>query len=246
VYERLRLDIILGNLAPGQRLTLDMLKERYKVGVTPLREALYRLSASLLVETEDQRGFRVTEISLQQFEQVVAAREHIETLLLRESVKNGDLDWEGRVLSSHNILMKQNMYSEDGGSLSPAWQAAHRRFHYEVLSASKHFFLDHFHEMLWYHASRYRNILKPPPLSAEVLKKDHQQLFDAVMERDVEMATLVLRRHIQNGAASVLEVLRSQGREERRDGQHRKSLTVSDITGSIPPGAAELGPSEAV
>ena len=67
VYDRLRTDVISGELAPGQRLALDMLKERYQVGVTPLREALYRLSASLLVEAEDQRGFRVADISLQHF-----------------------------------------------------------------------------------------------------------------------------------------------------------------------------------
>ncbi len=206
-YDRLRADVISGALAPGQRLTLDMLKERYQVGVTPLREALYRLSASLLVETEDQRGFRVADVSLQHFRQVVAARESFEILILVESIKTGDLDWEGRVLGAHNQLKKLPMYAGPEGALSLDWARAHRQFHYQVLSGSKHFFLEHFQSILWDHATRYRNILKPDPLSADVLKRDHDQLLEAVIGRDVEFACMVLRRHIKNGAAAVLRAL---------------------------------------
>lgn len=206
-YERLRADVISGELAPGQRLTLDMLKERYQVGVTPLREALYRLSASLLVETEDQRGFRVADVSLQHFRQVIAARESFETLILIESIKTGDLDWEGRVLGVHNQLKKLPMYEGPDNALSPLWTRAHRQFHYQVLSGSRHFFLEHFQSILWDHATRYRNILKPDPLSAEVLKRDHDQLLEAVIGRDSEFACMILRRHIKNGAAAVLRAL---------------------------------------
>lgn len=208
-YERLRSDVISGALAPGQRLTLDMLKERYQVGVTPLREALYRLSASLLVETEDQRGFRVADVSLQHFQQVIAARESFETLILIESIKTGDLEWEGRVLAAHNQLKKLPMYDGPENTPSPLWVKAHRQFHYQVLSGSRHFFLEHFQSILWDHATRYRNILKPDQLSAEVLKRDHDQLLEAVIGRDSEFACMVLRRHIKNGAAAVLRALSS-------------------------------------
>lgn len=207
VYDRLRTDVISGELAPGQRLALDMLKERYQVGVTPLREALYRLSASLLVEAEDQRGFRVADISLQHFRQVVAARESFETLILVESIRVGDLDWEGRVLGAHNQLKKLSMYIGPNNDLSADWMKAHRRFHYEVLSGSRHFFLEHFQSILWDHAIRYRNILKPDPLSAELLQRDHDQLMEAAIGRDVEFAGMILRRHIKNGAAAVLRAL---------------------------------------
>lgn len=207
VYDRLRADVISGELAPSQRLTLDMLKERYKVGVTPLREALYRLSASLLVEAEDQRGFRVADISLQHFRQVVAARENFETLILVESIRAGDLEWEGRVLGAHNQLKKLPMYIGPNNDLSSDWMKAHRQFHYQVLSGSRHFFLEHFQSILWDHAIRYRNILKPDPLSAEVLKRDHEQLMEATIGRDVEFAGMILRRHIKNGAAAVMRAL---------------------------------------
>src|SRR3546814_836243 len=80
VYDRLRDDIIAGLLPPGQKLTLDTLKERYAVGATPLREALYRLSSSMLVIAEDQRGFRVAPVTLMHLEDIIASRQHIEVL----------------------------------------------------------------------------------------------------------------------------------------------------------------------
>jgi GntR family transcriptional regulator, carbon starvation induced regulator len=216
VYERLRADVISGALAPGQRLTLDYLKGQYKVGITPLREALYRLSTSMLVESEDQKGFRVPDISLRQFEQIIAARAHIETLILKDSIKNGDLDWEGRVLDAHNQLQKRAMYIGADQRLSLDWQAAHRKFHYELLSGQWPFFLHHFQELLWDHFIRYRNVLFPRPLSAEILARDHEQLCQLVLDRDVEMAILVLRRHIENGAAAVFQALKERSGTETR------------------------------
>ena len=61
IYDRIRDDIIHGQLAPGSKLKIDLLREHYDVGATPLREALSLLTADGLVERLDQRGFRVPE-----------------------------------------------------------------------------------------------------------------------------------------------------------------------------------------
>ncbi|MBX9593295.1 MAG: GntR family transcriptional regulator, partial [Roseomonas sp.] len=43
-YRRLRADIVLGRLRPGQKLGLDLLRRDYGFGVGTLREALNRLA----------------------------------------------------------------------------------------------------------------------------------------------------------------------------------------------------------
>ena len=63
VYEQLRREIIQGTLLPGEKLRIEVLRTRYKVGGTPLREALNRLSTEGLVTQFEQRGFRVTPVS---------------------------------------------------------------------------------------------------------------------------------------------------------------------------------------
>lgn len=55
----LRRDIIVGTYEPGEKLRLRMLSERFQVGLSPIREALNRLSRDGLVEQCDLRGFFV-------------------------------------------------------------------------------------------------------------------------------------------------------------------------------------------
>ena len=59
----LRSDIIACRLMPNERLRVETLRERYGMGTSPIREALMRLEAEGLVELEQNKGFRVSEVS---------------------------------------------------------------------------------------------------------------------------------------------------------------------------------------
>src|ERR1700743_545140 len=50
-------DILTGHLAPGSRLGIVDLVERYEIGATPLREGLSRLVSRGLIVGIGQRGF---------------------------------------------------------------------------------------------------------------------------------------------------------------------------------------------
>src|ERR1700744_536991 len=56
-------DIIAGLLAPGVRLGIAHLVQRYEIGATPLREGLSRLVSRGLIIGIGQRGFRVADVS---------------------------------------------------------------------------------------------------------------------------------------------------------------------------------------
>ena len=59
VYSLMRNDIISGALKPGMKLKVEQLRGQYKVGTSPIREALSLLTSDHLVERIDQRGFIV-------------------------------------------------------------------------------------------------------------------------------------------------------------------------------------------
>ncbi|XSC47418.1 GntR family transcriptional regulator [Bradyrhizobium sp. RDT10] len=59
VYDRLRQDIISVAIEPGEKLHIRSLCERFDVGLSPMREALSRLSSEGLVAQSDHRGFAV-------------------------------------------------------------------------------------------------------------------------------------------------------------------------------------------
>src|SRR4051812_28772980 len=63
VLMRMRADIVACRLLPNERLRVEALRERYGMGTSPIREALMRLEAEGLVELEQNKGFRVSEVS---------------------------------------------------------------------------------------------------------------------------------------------------------------------------------------
>ena len=77
-YEAIRQDIMEGHIPPGEKLQFDALRERYDVGISPIREALSRLHSDGWVEREEQRGYRVTAISRDELLDVVRTRTLIE------------------------------------------------------------------------------------------------------------------------------------------------------------------------
>ena len=82
-YQKLLDDIVGGQLQPGSKLRLHALTERYKVGNSPLREALNRLSANGMVQREENRGFRVSPASSEELSELIRTRCWLEELALR-------------------------------------------------------------------------------------------------------------------------------------------------------------------
>ncbi|RZA17165.1 MAG: GntR family transcriptional regulator [Lysobacteraceae bacterium] len=204
VYERLRDDIILATLRPDQKLTMDSLKERYDVGMTPLREALYRLSSSMLVTIENRRGFRVAPVSPAHLAEVIRAREEVEVILLRAAFENADVAWEARIVAAYHALMRASGAKPNHGPYTADWESAHRGFHFALLSAARQPMLEEFHKSLWDHCSRYRNLAYPGRVRVSTVFDGHQQLMDAAVARDAELGCVLLRRHINLATSHIM------------------------------------------
>src|SRR6202789_848289 len=93
-------DIIAGLLAPGARLGIVDLVQRYEIGATPLREGLSRLVSRGLIVGIGQRGFRVAEVSREDLLDITRMRTVIEIEALRLAMAQGDDAWEGGILSA--------------------------------------------------------------------------------------------------------------------------------------------------
>jgi len=91
---QIRSDIIACRLMPNERLRFEALRERYGMGVSPLREALMRLEAEGLVELEQNKGFRVSEVSRENLFDLMQTRIEIEASRWKPKVppvKNGNI-----------------------------------------------------------------------------------------------------------------------------------------------------------
>ena len=113
VYNALKVDILAGKLKPGHKLRLQTLKTDYKVGNSPLREALNRLSAHGMVVREENKGFRVSSASAAELEELIRTRCWLEEIALRESIKNSDDAYDERIVLAVHRLSRISI-NEDG------------------------------------------------------------------------------------------------------------------------------------
>src|SRR5258708_15487315 len=132
IYERLRREIIQGALLPGEKLRIEVLRTRYNVGGTPLREAMNRLSTEGLVTQSEQRGFRVTPVSADDLLELTRTRCWINEVALRESIARGGREWEEGVLLALHRLSRIPIVVD--GRMNPDWSELHRVFHSALLA----------------------------------------------------------------------------------------------------------------
>ncbi|MFI2783718.1 GntR family transcriptional regulator [Streptomyces sp. ALB3] len=74
IADALRDEVLAGRLRPRLEFTVKQIAEQYGVSATPVREALFDLSAQGLLESDQHRGFRVREFTVADYRSMVEAR----------------------------------------------------------------------------------------------------------------------------------------------------------------------------
>lgn len=207
-YGAIRQDILDGALAPGTKLRFEMLRERYHVGASTLREALTRLVGEALVTSEEQRGFRVAAISLEDFADLTAMRKMLEVEAMRQSIRLGDDTWEaGLVAAFHRLSKVEEKLREHPDQYRDEWEDRNREFHLALIAACPSRWLKHMHAILYQQAERYRRIALGNPVVPRDVHAEHRALYEASLARDVELACLLAARHIDRTVAVLNRVL---------------------------------------
>jgi DNA-binding GntR family transcriptional regulator len=213
VYQRLRRDLIKAAFLPGEKLLIASLCARYDVGLSPVREALNRLSREGLVVHSEQRGFYVAAFSDEHLEELTKTRGWLNEIGLRESIAHGDSAWEERVVLAYHRLSKLPRYVDDGAKerVSEEWENAHREFHASLVAACGSTWLIQYCEQLFDAAERYRNLSRlPQPVPAMRNEDEHRLITEAVVARDAGRAIQILHQHFEHTAALVRLSLRER------------------------------------
>ena len=204
IRERLRADIVSGTLKPGLRLRFDEIRARYDVGLSPLREALFRLVSEGLVVSEDHRGFRVAPVSRSKLMDISFMRKELESMALKLSIERGDVAWESLVLASFHQLAAISS-KNDNGSLDPEWGRRHKAFHFALASACGSEWLLQFREVLADQWARYSSLCIQFTRYERNVLEEHREIMEAAMARDAAAAVYLIGRHISRSAQIVLD-----------------------------------------
>jgi DNA-binding GntR family transcriptional regulator len=209
VYGRLRDDIVYLRLEPDLPLRFDFLRERYGVGVSPLREALTRLASERLVISVGQRGFRVAPISPAEAADLARVRILVESEALEQAIQRGDLAWESALNATFWRLSRTPIPRGDVEG-NREWANAHRAFHRALLCACESPLLLAFADLMFDQAERYRlvRVARTPRanLSRDVTA-EHAELLAAALSRDATRAKAALALHYSRTANTVTDAL---------------------------------------
>ena len=206
-YRKLRSDIVAGVFEPGQPLRLEFLRQRYGLSFSPLREALNRLQTERLVVTVALRGFSVAPVSVEEMWDVTETRILIEGEALERSIRDGDDDWEARIVAAFHALDLQvrRLASTTGEheveDLSTL-ETRHQEFHRSLIGACRSHRLLSLADQLHVETQRYRlpTLAGKVPDAVRDVALEHRQIMEATLVRDTGKARELLSAHYRRTA----------------------------------------------
>lgn len=210
-YARIHGDVVSGKLKPGVKLKIELLREEYDVGATPVREALSVLAADGLVVREDQKGFRVAEVSADEFEDLLAVRCMVEERALRLAISRGGRKWEeGIVLARFRLSGVGRIEGNEA-----EWERHHKAFHMSLLAACGSNLLLRLSKQFYDENNRYRHLSRLNHATTRDVRGEHEEIAEAVLARDADRAVRLLVEHY----AKTGNLLRVALKELATDGQ---------------------------
>lgn len=147
---------------------------------------------------EVNRGFRTASISREELTDLARVRTQIECQCLESAIEHGDLQWETEIVASLFELSRVSIFeSEDSDRLNANWTKCHKRFHEALTAACDSRWLLWIRATLFTQSERYRHGSIQAVRSTRDIHKEHQDIADATLARDVPAATAALRKHLQ-------------------------------------------------
>lgn len=190
LYGQLLVDIIIGALAPGERLDEQALVRRYGGGLAGIREALARLALEGLVQRRARVGTIVSPLDLAEAREAFAARALIEVECARLAATKAS---DAEIAAIRATL--------DGGETAArkndarALAAIDEAFHVALASASGNRTLAKMVTILHHQTARFwlYNMQTPQPEDSLKALAEHAILANAIAARDPAKAQILMR-----------------------------------------------------
>ena len=207
IYQEIKEDILRGGFPAGIRLNIKDLSRRYDTSINPVREALSRLAAERIVDQREQKGFSVPVIDAAGLDELVKTRCWLEDIAVRESISNMTEDYELDVVTTFHRL-ERTEFSLSDGTPNPKWEERHRAFHLALIANCGSSWLLSFCDHLMFQATRARYLAVSESSEAGRLRnEEHRAIMQAVLDKDADLATRLLKEHYFKTLSLFREVL---------------------------------------
>ena len=200
--ERLRMMIVEGVLPDGEKVPERELCEKLGVSRTPMREALKVLAADGLLTLEPNRGARVRAITLEDLEEVFPLMGALEALAGELACRHISEPQLAELRLTHQIML-EHFHSED----MPGYFKHNQRIHELIMEAASNPTLASMYRSLAIRVRRARYLANMSKERWQQAVNEHEQIMEALEQRDGERLGAILKRHLENKFATVRQWL---------------------------------------
>ncbi|MGO1117852.1 GntR family transcriptional regulator [Rhodovibrionaceae bacterium A322] len=206
VVTELRQLIIEGDLAPGDRLPEKMLCERFNISRTPLREAIRVLASEGLVVLTPNRGARISTVTAEDVDEMFPIMGSLEALAGELACQHISEDQLAEIRAFHfqMVLHYRRRELSDYFRLNQA-------IHNKILEAANNPTLAGLHANLEVRICRVRYMANMSESRWANAVKEHEEMLEALDDRDGPRLAEILKRHLENKRASVKDALLVKG-----------------------------------
>ncbi|WP_146347475.1 GntR family transcriptional regulator [Phaeobacter marinintestinus] len=204
VYQRLKAQILFGDMAPGQAVTIQGLTESLGAGMTPVREAIRRLISDGALTFQGNRRVKVPEMTVADVEQVTFVRTSIEAELARRATKNMDAD---TIQSLENIDSRLDAAISVGdveGYLKHNYD-----FHAAIYAQANAPIMVDLAERLWLRFGPSLRVVCGR-FGTQNLPDLHKEMMDGLHRKDAEAVAMAMAQDVEQGMNLVAAVLAEQ------------------------------------
>ena len=211
VYEDLKKAILYMRVLPGTSIGENEVAAKCGVSRTPVRDAFRQLEAEGLLEVKSHVGTYVTLIDLDQIADAIFMRENLERAILKELAENPRGYRHAFRLIANLKAQKDLIDSEEMGfDFASKFMMLDNEFHRMLFELAGR-------ESVWLYLEKGRNhydrfrifINQDDRTKIRRIYQQHEQLVEAIKNKDVESAWEVYNEHIyyniQNGTSQILE-----------------------------------------
>jgi len=199
VVEWLRDAVFSRRIRPGQRVGQEEIAEQVGVSIVPVREALRVLEREGQLTYLPRRGHFVTQLRIEDLEEIYALRKLLEERAVRHSMDLIDADTEGRMTAA---AAEGRLAAEEREVLAEL--RANREFHFALMDAPGQPHTLRIIGNLWDRTEPYRALYYNSPEETAAAMEAHDRIVALALAREVDALVVELDQH----RGRTLEVLR--------------------------------------
>jgi DNA-binding GntR family transcriptional regulator len=201
VYQKLRAQILFGEMAPGQAVTIQGLTASLNAGMTPVREAIRRLISDGALTFKGNRRVSVPVLTSKDVDELSFARKSVETELCRRAALYIQTD-DIAELTRIDLALDAAISAGDVA----AYLSWNYQFHTTLYAHANAPILAELADRLWLRFGPSLRVVCGR-LGTQNLPDWHKDILNALSANDPEAAAKAMDRDVEQGIQQVNAVL---------------------------------------